>query len=103
MTTALSTSFYLPDVMALKVGYVGRFAQGGGLEDLAREPYRIREIQAQFAPYAFKQATSRAGAVVAAPPTSGRARCCTAPTSSPGRASARPTSRARGTATSTRA
>jgi multiple sugar transport system substrate-binding protein len=27
MTTALSTSFYLPDVMALEVGYVGRFAQ----------------------------------------------------------------------------
>src|SRR5690349_10693606 len=35
MTTALSTSFYLPDVMALEVGYVGRFAQGGGLEDLS--------------------------------------------------------------------
>ena len=35
MTTALSTSFYLPDVMALEVGYVGRFAQGGGLDDLA--------------------------------------------------------------------
>jgi cellobiose transport system substrate-binding protein len=67
MTTALSTSSYLPDVMALEVGYVGRFAQGGGLEDLAQEPYLIREIQAQFAPYAFRQATSRTGAVVAAP------------------------------------
>ncbi len=45
MTTALSTSFYLPDVMALEVGYVGRFAQGGGLDDLSREPYDIGRFQ----------------------------------------------------------
>lgn len=67
MTTALSTSFYLPDVMALEVGYVGRFAQGGGLEDLAREPFGIRAFQSRFVPYAFAQATNRKGAVVAAP------------------------------------
>jgi multiple sugar transport system substrate-binding protein len=67
MTTALSTSFYLPDVMAIEVGYVGRFAQGGGLEDLSREPYRIRGFESLYVPYAFAQATSRNGAVVAAP------------------------------------
>ncbi len=67
MTTALSTSFYLPDVMALEVGYVGRFAQGGGLEDLAREPYNIKRFQSRYVPYAFQQATNRKGAVVAAP------------------------------------
>ena len=67
MTTALSTSFYLPDVMALEVGYVGRFAQGKGLDDLALEPYGIRRYQAQYAPYAFAQATSSGGRVVAAP------------------------------------
>ena len=67
MTTALSTSFYLPDVMALEVGYVGRFAQGGGLEDLSREPYGIRRYESLYVPYAFQQATSRSGAVVAAP------------------------------------
>jgi multiple sugar transport system substrate-binding protein len=67
MTTALSTSFYLPDVMALEVGYVGRFAQGGGLEDLSRPPYNIRQFQARYVPYAFAQATNRKGAVVAAP------------------------------------
>jgi multiple sugar transport system substrate-binding protein len=67
MTTALSTSFYLPDVMALEVGYVGRFAQGGGLEDLAKEPYGIKKFQSRFVPYAFAQATNRAGAIVAAP------------------------------------
>jgi len=67
MTTALSTSFYLPDVMALEVGYVGRFAQGGGLEDLSKEPYGIKKFQSRYVPYAFAQATNRAGAVVAAP------------------------------------
>ena len=67
MTTALSTSFYLPDVMALEVGYVGRFAQGGGLEDLSRAPYDINRFRARWVPYAAQQATSRKGAVVAVP------------------------------------
>ncbi len=67
MTTALSTSFYLPDVMALEVGYVGRFAQGGGLEDLSRAPYNIRQFQSRYVPYAFAQATSRKGTVAVAP------------------------------------
>lgn len=67
MTTALSTSFYLPDVMALEVGYVGRFAQGGGLEDLSKEPYNIKQFQPRFVPYTFAQATNRAGAIVAVP------------------------------------
>ncbi len=67
MTTALSTSFYLPDVMALEVGYVGRFAQGGGLDDLSKPPYDIQRYQSRWVAYAFQQATSRKGAVVAAP------------------------------------
>ena len=67
MTTALSTSFYLPDVMALEVGYVGRYAQGGGLDDLSRAPYDIMRFRSRWVPYAFQQATNRKGAVVAAP------------------------------------
>ena len=67
MTTALSTSFYLPDVMALEVGYVGRFAQGGGLEDLSKPPFEMGKFSARFVPYALAQATSRKGTVVAVP------------------------------------
>lgn len=67
MTTALSTAVYLPDVMALEVGYLGRFAQGGGLEDLAKPPYEVRRFQSRFVPYAFGQATNSRGAVVAVP------------------------------------
>lgn len=67
MTTSLSTAGNLPDVMALEVGYLGRFAQGGGLEDLARKPYEIRRYQSHYVPYAFAQATNRRAEVVAAP------------------------------------
>ena len=67
MTTALSTSVYLPDVMALEVGYVGRFAQGGGLENLAAPAYDIARFRARWVPYAYQQATNRRGQVVAAP------------------------------------
>ena len=67
MTTALSTSFYLPDVMALEVGYLGRFAQGGGLENLSPAPYNIAQFKARWVPYAYQQATNRRGEVVAAP------------------------------------
>ncbi|MBC7455178.1 MAG: extracellular solute-binding protein [Massilia sp.] len=67
MITALSTSYYLPDVMTLEVGYVGRFAQGGGLEDLSRPPYNILRLASRYVPYAFQQATGKSGAVLAAP------------------------------------
>ena len=67
MTTALSTSVYLPDVMALESSYVGRFSQGGGLEDLAQEPYRIDRFRSHVVPYAYDQAVNRRGAVVAMP------------------------------------
>lgn len=67
MTTALSTSFYLPDVMALEVGYVGRFARGGGLEDLTQPPYRLRDHRDLFVRYAYDQAAGRGESVVAVP------------------------------------
>jgi multiple sugar transport system substrate-binding protein len=67
MTTALSTSSYLPDVMVLEIGYVGRFAQGGGLEDLTGAAYGVQKFKSQFVPYAYDQATSRSGAVAAVP------------------------------------
>lgn len=67
MTTALSTSFYLPDIMALEVGYVGKFSQGGGLEVLSREPYGITKHQSKFVTYAYEQGRNRAGEIIAAP------------------------------------
>jgi multiple sugar transport system substrate-binding protein len=67
MTTALSTAKGLPDVMALEIGYLGRFAQGSGLEDLSQPPYSLRADRDRFVGYAFDQATTASGAVVAVP------------------------------------
>jgi multiple sugar transport system substrate-binding protein len=67
MTTALSTSGNLPDVMALEASFLGRFAQGGGLEDLKQEPYAIGRFKDRMVPFAYQQATNRKGAVVGMP------------------------------------
>lgn len=67
MTTALSTSSNLPDVMVVEYGYVARFAEGGGLENLGDAPYNLKAQQAHFVPYAFRQGTTNAGVVVAVP------------------------------------
>lgn len=67
MTTALSTSVRLPDVMALESSYVGRFSHGFGLEDLSREPYGAARLRERFVPYAFQQAVNQRGAIVALP------------------------------------
>lgn len=67
MTTALSTSVHLPDVMALEASFVGRFALGGGLEDLSAQPYDVGRFRSRFVPYAYDQGLNRAGAVVAVP------------------------------------
>lgn len=67
MTTALSTAVRLPDVMALEVSFVGRFAQGFGLDDLAQPPYEIARFRPRWVPSAYDQALNRRGEVVAAP------------------------------------
>jgi len=67
MTTALSTSVYVPDVMALESTYVGRFSQGGGLLDLRQPPFNIEALRPRFVPYAYDTAVTRKGAVVAVP------------------------------------
>lgn len=67
MTTALSTSVRLPDVMALEASYVGRFAHGRGLDDLLQPPFSAGVHRKQWVPYAVEQAINRRGELVAAP------------------------------------
>jgi multiple sugar transport system substrate-binding protein len=67
MTTALSTSVYLPDVMALESSYVGRFSQGAGLEDLSQAPYSLNQLADRFVPYAFDETLNRRHERVAVP------------------------------------
>jgi multiple sugar transport system substrate-binding protein len=56
MTTALATGSNLPDVMALDVDFIGRFADSGGLEDLSLAPYNAMQYREQFTGYSFTQA-----------------------------------------------
>ncbi|MFN0184103.1 MAG: ABC transporter substrate-binding protein [Aquabacterium sp.] len=67
MTTALSTSVRLPDVMTLEASYVGRFAHGRGLEDLRLSPYGADTYRDRFVPYAWDQALNRRDELVALP------------------------------------
>ena len=67
MTTALSTASRLPDLMALEILYLGRYAQGRGLEDLRAEPYGGERHRARFAPFAWQQAVNGRGELLAVP------------------------------------
>jgi multiple sugar transport system substrate-binding protein len=67
MVTALSTATNLPDVTAVEVGYLGRFAAAGRLQDLSQPPFLAMDLQPRFVPFAWSQATSPSGAMVAVP------------------------------------
>jgi multiple sugar transport system substrate-binding protein len=67
MTTALATGANLPDVMGLEIGFVAKFAEGGGLEDLSKSPYNAQALADRFFKFAAAQATSRGGVQAAMP------------------------------------
>ncbi|PTA68687.1 ABC transporter substrate-binding protein [Deinococcus arcticus] len=67
MTTALATGQGLPDVMAIEVGYVAKFAEGQGLEDLNKAPYNAAASKKLFTPFTIAQATSSDGRFIAMP------------------------------------
>ncbi|MGB8856259.1 MAG: extracellular solute-binding protein [Burkholderiales bacterium] len=67
MTTALATRSNLPDIMVVEVDYLGRFANSGGLTDLAQPPFNARQYQDRFVAYTFPQATAKTGALTALP------------------------------------
>lgn len=67
MTTALATSTGLPDVMTLEYGYLGRFAQSGGLEDLNQAPYLFGQHASKMVAYALAQGRSAQHGQVAIP------------------------------------
>lgn len=67
MTTALATSTGLPDVMTIEYGYLGRFAQSGGLEDLDKPPYLLGQQANKIVSYAMAQGRSLSHGQVAIP------------------------------------
>lgn len=67
MTTALATGANLPDVMAVEVGFIGKFAESGGLEDLSKAPYNALQYKTKFARFTMPQAMGGSGNVSAMP------------------------------------
>ena len=67
MTTALATGANLPDVMAVDFGFIGKFAESGGLEDLSKAPYNGAQFRSKLARFSFPQAMSTTGALAALP------------------------------------
>ncbi len=67
LTTALATGQGAHDVEAVEIGFVGKFAEGGGLEDLNKAPYSAGQYKKLFVPYTVAQATSSDGRFIAMP------------------------------------
>lgn len=67
MTTALSTSGHLPDVIALETSYLGRFSLGTGLEDLSAPAFGAERFRDRFVSFAIDTARNRDGRIVAMP------------------------------------
>lgn len=67
MTTALSTSGHLSDVIALETSYLGRFSLGSGLEDLSAPAFGAEQLKDRFVPFAIETARNREGRIVAMP------------------------------------
>jgi multiple sugar transport system substrate-binding protein len=51
MFTALASRNSLPDVMAIEFGFVERFAESGGLEDLSKPSYDAKPLLAKLTPF----------------------------------------------------
>jgi len=57
MTTAIATGANLPDVMAVDMDYLGKFAQASGLEDLDGPPYDAQAIAPLLSHFTLGPAT----------------------------------------------
>ena len=59
MTTALAASSGLPDIMTIEYGYLGRFANSGGFENLLEAPYSAGEYENENRPLCVGPGQSR--------------------------------------------
>ncbi|PZP28727.1 MAG: sugar ABC transporter substrate-binding protein [Roseateles depolymerans] len=67
MSAVLATGSGQPDVMALDLRFIGKFAAGGGLEDLLQSPYDAGPLLAGLPAFSVTQGRSPKGALVAMP------------------------------------
>ncbi len=67
MTTALATGANLPDVMAIDMDFVGKFAESGGMEDLNKAPYNAAQFRDKLARFTYPLAMSGRGSMAGMP------------------------------------
>lgn len=67
MTTALATGSGLPDVMAIDLRYIGKFAASGGFVDLNQPPFNAQALREDYVRYALVQGQGPHGAQLAIP------------------------------------
>ena len=67
LVTQLATGSGAADVVAIDVGFIARFVAEGGLTDLSQEPFNADQYRDLFAEYAWLQASTTDGRIVAMP------------------------------------
>ena len=67
MTTALATGSGLPDVMAIDLRYIGKFAASGGFADLNEPRFGAARLRDAFARFAWRQGEGPQATQVALP------------------------------------
>lgn len=67
MMTAMAAGSNLPDLMAVDMDYIGKFANSGGLADLSKLPFDAGAHRDQLPAFALAAATNRRGELAALP------------------------------------
>jgi multiple sugar transport system substrate-binding protein len=67
LLTVLAAGKGVPDVTAVEIGYIARFSAEGGFLDLSQPPYNAEAYADLYVPYAWQQAHTMDGRLVAMP------------------------------------
>lgn len=67
LTTALATGSGAGDIACVEIGFVAKFGESGGLEDLGKAPYSAKQYQKLITGYAWAQATNADGGMYVFP------------------------------------
>jgi multiple sugar transport system substrate-binding protein len=67
MMTAMAAGSNLPDLMAVDIDYIGKFADCGGLTDLSKLPFDAGAYRDELPAFALAAATNRRGELAALP------------------------------------
>jgi multiple sugar transport system substrate-binding protein len=67
MVTALGAGGKLPDVIAIDVDFIAKFAESDGFEDLGKPPYDAMQYRNKIASFVYPLAISSKGALAAMP------------------------------------